>query len=186
MATSPTQKPWVNIAIRLIPLLTALGLVLGFAALCDHVVNAPAADFVNAHSDNANKVVSSVQAVEKGMLASCDAGIADRASFQQTLSDEQDKFGAVDKSLVSSHPPTGLESAYKEMEKAVVQLNDAVSVASSFVDSQKPSDLKNYSKQWQEGRQQWNEAVTNIWKGAGKRPPTVDENSAAGCRSRVS
>ena len=41
MATSPAQKPWVNIAIRMIPLLTALGLVLGFAALCDHVLNPP-------------------------------------------------------------------------------------------------------------------------------------------------
>jgi hypothetical protein len=41
-----------------------------------------------------NSVVASVQAVEKAMLASCDAGIADRPSFQQTLSDEKDKFGA--------------------------------------------------------------------------------------------
>jgi hypothetical protein len=37
LATSPTEKPRVNIAIGLIPLLAALGLVPGFATLCDHV-----------------------------------------------------------------------------------------------------------------------------------------------------
>jgi hypothetical protein len=52
LAASPTEKPLVNIAIRLIPLLTALGLVLGFAGLRDHVLKAPKtvspADFMNA------------------------------------------------------------------------------------------------------------------------------------------
>jgi hypothetical protein len=200
LATSPTEKPWVDIAIRLIPLLTALGLVFGFATLWHHVptlnqVTHPflsetvsPADFVNQHANDAHSVVASVQAVEKAMLASCDAGIADRASFQQTLSEAKDKFDAVDKSLVAStsNPPAGLESAYNEMEKAVVQLSNAVSTASSFVDSQKPSDLKNYSKQWQQGRRQWNEAVTNIWNAAGQPPLTVDETAAPGCRSRVS
>jgi hypothetical protein len=195
LATSPTEKPWVDIAIRLIPLLTALGLVLGFATLCDHVptlnqLRHPFAretvsptDFVNAHADDADSVAVSARAVEKAMLASCDAGIADRASFQQTLSEAKDKFDAVDKSLVASasNPPTGQESAYNDMEKAVVQLSNAVSTASSFVDSKKPSDLKNYSTQWQQGRQQWNEAVTNIWKAAGQTPPIVDKTVAAGC-----
>jgi hypothetical protein len=78
------------------------------------------------------------------------------------------------------------ESAYNDMEKAVVQLSNAVSAASSFVDSKKPSDLANFRTQWKQGRQQWNKAVTNIWNAAGEPPPTVDETAAVGCRPRVS
>ena len=53
MATSPTEKSLVNIAIRLILLLTTLG----FAGLCDHVLKAPetvsTADFMNAYANDA-------------------------------------------------------------------------------------------------------------------------------------
>ena len=186
LATSPTEKPWVNIGIRLIPLLTALGLFFGFAALWALPPETVSPrDFVNAHANDAQRVVDSAQAVEgeNAILAKCDVDIGDRASFQQHLSDAKDSFDNVGNSLApsASNPPAGYESAYSDMEKAVVQLSNAVSAASSFVDAQKPSDLANYSKQWQQGRNQWNEAVTNIWKAAGKPPPTVDETPAAGC-----
>jgi hypothetical protein len=189
LATSPTVKPWVNIAIRLIPLLTALGLFVGFVtfwALPPQTVSP--ADFVNAHTNDAQSVVAGVQAVEKAMRASCDVGIGDRAAFQQQLSDAKESFDKVGSSLMpsASNPPTGLESAYNEMENAAVQLSNAVSAASSFVDSQKPSDLANYSKQWQQGRKQWNEPVAKIWSAARKPPPTVDQIAAAGCPSHVS
>jgi hypothetical protein len=192
LATSPTEKPLVDIAIRLFGLFTALLLVYGFATLCDHVLTrgqaghriaqdtVSAADFVKAHHNDADSVVDTVRAVQerKTMVASCDSDIATRASFQQTLSDAKDEFDAVNNKLVSSaatmraestaNPPT-LESAYIEMETAVAQLSDAVSTASSFVDSQKPSDLANYRTQWTQGSQHWNKAVTKIWDEAGQR-----------------
>jgi hypothetical protein len=188
LATSPTEKRWVDIASRLIGLLTALGLVFGFAKLCDHVLTTTVspADFVNAHlNDDADSVKATVQEVEKTVLASCDADIGHRASLHQTLFDAEGKFSKVDTSLVSpaANPPTGLESAYFDMETAVVELHDAVSTAHGFIDSQKPSDLANFSTQWTRGREQWNEAVRKIWKAAGQRPRTVDETAAAGCGS---
>ena len=201
MATSPTQKPWVNIAVRLIPLLTALGLVLGFAALCDHVPNAPQtvspADFVNAHTNDANSVVASVQTVNTAMPR-CDARIAgaplqqqlsdaNRAPLQQQLSDANASFeevrGKLRLSAPNSNPPTGHERAYDEMKTAVERLSSAVSTAKSFVDSQKPSELENFTSEWNDARAQWNHAVTEIWMAAGQagQPPLVD-TAAVGCR----
>ena len=189
MATSPTQKPWVNIAVRLIPLLTALGLVLGFAALCDHAPNAPQtvspADFVNAHTNDANSVVASVQTVNTAMPR-CDARIAG-APLQQQLSDANASFeevrGKLRLSAPNSNPPTGHERAYDEMKTAVERLSSAVSTAKSFVDSQKPSELENFTSEWNDARAQWNHAVTEIWMAAGQagQPPLVD-TAAVGCR----
>jgi hypothetical protein len=191
MATSQTEKQWVNIASRLIPLLTALALLLGFAALSHWALTlnpnasktVSLADFMkkDANDDDTHRVVASVQAVEIAMPASCREGISGKPSLQHQLTQAKGVFDAVDNSLASSNPPKEHETAYNAMETAVEQLSSALSTARSFVDSKKPSELENYSEQWQLGRRQWNTAVMEIWNAANQTPPTVDETAFVGC-----
>jgi hypothetical protein len=190
MATSQTEKPWVNIAIRLIPLLVALGLVLGFAALWTWPPQTDSLpDFVQKHASYAECIVAKVKEVggkEKSLAST--ANIDGRASLQQQLSDAKDSFDNACKKMVpsGSHPPARHESDYDDMEAAVGQVSSAVSTAKSFVDSQKPSELANFTTEWICGRRHWNKAVTNIWNAASKAPPLVDDTTAAVCPQDVS
>ena len=112
LATSQTEKPWVNIAIRLIPLLAALGLVFGFAALWvwPPQTDSPA-DFVQKHASYAQCVVANVKEVggKEKILASHDMDIDGRESLQQKLSEAKNSFDKVCNSLVpsASKPPAG-------------------------------------------------------------------------------
>lgn len=93
LATSPSDKPWVDIASRLIGLVTALIAVCCLALLGNHALtktNSPA-DFVCTHEDEAQRVADGVEAVEriKATLLQKDQDVAAKASFQQTLSDQR-------------------------------------------------------------------------------------------------
>jgi hypothetical protein len=193
LATSRSDKPWVDIASRLIGLVTALVLVYFFALIGNHALTKTIspAEFVRTHEDEAQRVADGVEAVEriKATLLQKDKDVAAKTSVQSTLSDQKDSFGAVRDSLVSSasNPPAGYESDYAEMVTTVGQLSDAVTTFGSFIDAKTPSDLatlrKQWTTQWECGRDQWDKAVKDIWNAAHRPPPTVHDTSAAECRS---
>jgi hypothetical protein len=155
--------------------------VLGVLALAVTVVGCSdqtmsAADYVKAHTKDANSVVVSVQEIQQATGIYADApDPAAAVTLQGIMSDAKDSFEKVKQSMLAPDTrPSGLEEARDKMYEAVDQLSTAIDSDKVFVDDQKSSELTDFGQHWKRGRAEWNEAVAKIWNAAGETPPTVD------------
>ena len=136
------------LSVRTFAAIPIIAVALAGCSGSDHTVSP--ADFVTAHAQDAQSVVGAVQSVDTGIQTAGGDDYA-LAKLDAVLNDAQSTFDRVNKVLLTSAKPKGVESSETEMWSATAKLSDSMKTLRAHIDDKKPSELADHKKQWDTG-----------------------------------